>query len=120
MVQHVHAAGGRPNAGNSDAGGAVAGHRGNAGAAQKISEAGYAGAGDPGIRAPAEEPAGLYFCDDHGNHVGGFGDDDYAVPVWRDAGLRVVRVHGVDGFGGGGGLQIGRDHSGGRNFQGVA
>jgi len=42
------------------------------------------------------------------------------VPVWRDAGLRVVRMHGVDGFGGSGGLQIGRDHTGGRDFQGVA
>ena len=102
LVQHVHAAGGRYDAGNPDPAGAVAGHRRNAGAAEKISEAGYAGAGDSRICSSAEEPAGLYFCDDHGNHVGGSGDDDHAVPVWRDAGLRVVRLHGVDGLGGGG------------------
>jgi hypothetical protein len=59
----------------------------------------------------------MHFCADYSDAFGGLDYGDYALPVWWDAGLRVVRVRGFDGFGVGGGAQAGGIYSGWRDIQ---
>ena len=40
------------------------------------------------------------------------------MPVWRDAGLWILRVHSFDGIGVGGGAQAGRTYFAGGDIQG--
>src|SRR5208283_2210343 len=91
----------------------------DAGVAKAISEIGYAEGAYRAVRDAATQPGRLHFCADNANVVGGFGDEDYPVPVWRNAGLRSVRVYRIYGASGRRRTQIGRGAGGGIDIQGV-
>jgi len=83
MVQSVHPSGWRSNAGNPRSRGAGACHYGNDGIAKAISETGHADGGNSAVRLPATKPQRLCIRAHDPDVIGGPGDKNNTMPVWR-------------------------------------
>ena len=99
LVQPLHAAAGRGVGRAAAAGGSRARRRGNRralrGRLDKLRD--MRPSVLEGYLHPPQESGVVHLCADDRVPVGGFDDENHAVPVRRRSGLQPVRVHGVGG-----------------------
>ncbi len=89
----------RASTGDSAAGGTPPRHRRFGRPAEGFSKTRHERGADPSIRESAEQSARLHLRPNHGNHFGGFENPDRSLPVRRQPGLLLMRMHRIDGLG---------------------
>ncbi len=97
MVQFVHAPGWRSDGGSSAAGGTPARHRRFDRLAEGFRKTGHERVPDSTVREPSEESARLHLRSNHGDHLRGLENKNSSLPVRRQSGLLLVRMHRLDG-----------------------